>query len=206
MKNTFSHQKTSQRKNAPAAQRAPSGAGPDGASVAPPNRTGLPDTLKTGVESLSGLSLDDVKVHYNSSKPANLQALAYTQGTDIHVAPGEERHLPHEAWHVVQQKQGRVKATMQMAGQPVNDNAGLEREADALGSKALSQSIQRKSEKPDRFVTGIAPSAIQTKPKKPNLASEGAKLPSVPPPPPPPRKPAKEPKKPKPKPKPEKRG
>lgn len=34
------------------------------------NNTGLPDNLKTGIENLSGMSLDDVKVHYNSDKPA----------------------------------------------------------------------------------------------------------------------------------------
>jgi len=50
-------------------------------------------------------------VHYNSDKPAQLQAHAYAQGTDIHLASGQEKHLPHEAWHVVQQKQGRVKPT-----------------------------------------------------------------------------------------------
>lgn len=68
-----------------------------------PNATGLPDHLKSGIESLSGMSMDEVKVHYNSEKPAQLNALAYAQGTDIHVGPGQERHLPHEAWHVVQQ-------------------------------------------------------------------------------------------------------
>jgi len=52
------------------------------------NKTGLPDNLKLGVENLSGLSLGDVKVHYNSDKPAQLQALDYAQGTDIHVGPG----------------------------------------------------------------------------------------------------------------------
>ena len=100
-----------------------------------PNKTGLPDRLKAGVENLSGYSLDDVRVHYNSSKPAQLQALAYTQGTEIHVGPGQERHLPHEAWHVVQQMQGRVKPTMQMKGVQINDDEGLEREADAMGRK-----------------------------------------------------------------------
>lgn len=75
-----------------------------------PNNTGLPDNLKSGVENLSGFSMDDVKVHYNSSQPAQLNALAYAQGTNIHIAPGQERHLPHEAWHVAQQKQGRVPA------------------------------------------------------------------------------------------------
>src|SRR3954454_23494838 len=77
-----------------------------------PNRTGLPDALKSGIEALAGLSLDDVRVRFNSSHPAQLQALAYTQGNQIHVAPGQARHLPHEAWHVVQQRQGRVRATM----------------------------------------------------------------------------------------------
>ena len=67
------------------------------------NMTGMPDHLKAGVESLSGFSMDDVRVHYNSDKPATVQALAYTQGTDIHVAPGQEQHLPHEVWHVAQQ-------------------------------------------------------------------------------------------------------
>jgi hypothetical protein len=103
-----------------------------------PNNTGLPDQLKTGVESLSGMSMDHVKVHYNSDKPSQLQAHAYAQGNEIHVGPGQEKHVPHEAWHVVQQAQGRVKPTMQMkAGVPVNDDAGLENEADVMGAKAL---------------------------------------------------------------------
>lgn len=103
------------------------------------NRTGLPDQLKSGVENLSGYSLDAVKVHYNSPKPAQLQALAYTQGTDIHVGPGQERYLGHEAWHVVQQMQGRVQPTMQLQGVAVNDNEGLEREADVMGEKITSE-------------------------------------------------------------------
>lgn len=102
------------------------------------NNTGLPDNLKTGMENLSGMSLADVKVHRNSNKPAQLQAHAYAQGADIHLASGQEKHLPHEAWHVVQQKQGRVKPTMQMKGKVnVNDDAGLEREADLMGIKSL---------------------------------------------------------------------
>ncbi|WP_378179140.1 DUF4157 domain-containing protein [Aquimarina sp. SS2-1] len=101
------------------------------------NKTGLPDNLKSGIENLSGYSMDDVKVHYNSSKPAQLQAHAYAQGTDIHLAPGQEKHLPHEAWHVVQQKQGRVKPTRQLKSKVnINDDAGLEKEADVMGKKA----------------------------------------------------------------------
>lgn len=104
-----------------------------------PNNTGMPDNLKAGIESLSGFSMDDVRVHYNSSKPATVQALAYTQGTDIHVAPGQEKHLPHEAWHVAQQMAGRVSPTTNINGMPVNDNAGLEHEADVMGEKAVQR-------------------------------------------------------------------
>ncbi|MDJ0509441.1 MAG: DUF4157 domain-containing protein [Crocosphaera sp.] len=100
-----------------------------------PNRTGLPDNLKAGVENISGYSLDRVKVHYNSPKPAQLQAFAYTQGTDIHLAPGQEKHLPHEAWHVVQQKQGRVKRTNELKGYGVNADSALEKEAEKMGEK-----------------------------------------------------------------------
>ena len=104
-----------------------------------PNNTGLPDNLKTGIESLSGISMDNVNVHYNSEKPAQLNALAYAQGTDIHVASGQEKHLPHEAWHIVQQAQGRVQPTMQMTeGVPVNDDRNLEHEADVMGERAAT--------------------------------------------------------------------
>lgn len=82
--------------------------------------------------------MDGVHVHYNSDKPAQLNAQAYAQGTDIHLARGQEKHLPHEAWHVVQQRQGRVKPTRQMKGEVyINDDSGLENEADAMGQKAL---------------------------------------------------------------------
>ncbi len=108
-----------------------------------PNKTGLPDHLKTGIEHLSGYSMDDVRVHYNSDSPAQVQALAYTQGTDIHVAPGQEKHLPHEAWHVVQQAQGRVRPTLQMQGKVnVNNDARLETEANDMGAKALTHGLQ----------------------------------------------------------------
>lgn len=100
------------------------------------NNTEMPDDLKSGIESLSGQAMDDVKVHRNSPAPAQMNAHAYAQGTDIHLASGQEKHLPHEAWHVAQQKQGRVQPTTEVSGTPVNDNAGLESEADVMGAKA----------------------------------------------------------------------
>lgn len=107
------------------------------------NKTGMPDQLKSGIENLSGMSMNDVKVHYNSPKPATLQAHAYAQGSNIHLGPGQEKHLPHEAWHVVQQKQGRVKPTLQMKkGVHINDDKGLEKEADVMGQKAVTSKTE----------------------------------------------------------------
>jgi hypothetical protein len=101
------------------------------------DKTGLPSQLKGGMEALSGYSLDNVKVHYNSSKPASVQAHAYAQGTDIHLAPGQEKHLPHELGHVVQQMQGRVQPTTSVGGVAVNDSPQLEQEATQMGDKAM---------------------------------------------------------------------
>lgn len=125
------------------------------------NRTGLPTQLKLGIEALSGFQLDDVKVHYQSNKPAQFQAYAYAQGTDIHVAPGQEKHLAHEAWHVVQQKQGRVKPTFQMKGIDINDNESLESEADEMGIRAL-QYTGNNSTSPS-VISGSPASLIQAK-------------------------------------------
>lgn len=100
------------------------------------NETGMSNNLKAGIEDLSGFAMDDVRVHYNSPEPATVQALAYTQGTDIYVAPGQEQHLPHEAWHVAQQMAGRVEPTTEVSGLPVNDCIELEHEADVMGARA----------------------------------------------------------------------
>lgn len=98
---------------------------------------GLPVHLKSGLEALSGTNLSGVRVHYNSSKPAQLNALAYTQGQDIYVGQGQEKHLPHEGWHAVQQAQGRVTPITQIKGVSVNDDENLEQEADMMGGRAL---------------------------------------------------------------------
>lgn len=131
--------------------------------VSQTNHTGLPDQLKSGIESLSGVSIDHVKVHYNSQQPAQLNAHAYAQGNEIHVAPGQERHLPHEAWHVVQQAQGRVSPTKQLkTGAPINYDLGLEAEADVMGQKALDVASQpvspdmRKTTAPSTDVAQLA--------------------------------------------------
>ncbi len=104
------------------------------------NKTGLPAQLKSGMENLSGKNLDHVRVHYNSSKPALVQAHAYAQGSHIHLASGQEKHLPHELGHVIQQMDGRVPAISSVGGTALNDNPALENEATAMGERALSLS------------------------------------------------------------------
>ncbi|MCF5622712.1 DUF4157 domain-containing protein, partial [Pseudomonas syringae] len=121
----------------------------------------MPDPLKNGIEHLSGMNMDHVRVHFNSDKPAQLNAHAYAQGSQIHLAPGQEKHLPHEAWHVVQQAQGRVRPTMQMkGGVNINDDGGLEREADVMGGRVLQQKV--KSEKNNLFFNAASgPTIVQ---------------------------------------------
>lgn len=108
------------------------------------NLTGMSDEVKAGMESTHGADFSDVQIHAASSKAPEVGALAYTQGTDIHFAPGQfspdtasgKSLLGHELTHVVQQREGRVSPTMEVNGMPVNDNPALEKEADELGKKA----------------------------------------------------------------------
>ena len=97
---------------------------------------GLPAPLLSGIASLSGLNLSDVRVHHGSAAPARLGALAYARGDAIHLGPGQDQHLPHEAWHIVQQRQGRVAPTWQAKGLLLNDQPVLEQEADRMGAAA----------------------------------------------------------------------
>ena len=55
------------------------------------NRTGIPLQLKERMEQNTGVSFDDVRVHYNSALPAKLDALAYTKGNQVEIGPGQER-------------------------------------------------------------------------------------------------------------------
>lgn len=118
-------------------------------NVQPPpeeNTTGLPDDLKNNLESMFGMSLDQVKVHYNSPKPAKLEAHAYAEFPNIYIAPGQEKYLPEEAVHMIQQMQGRVKASKKVNGTAINDNPSLEKEAIKEGQKA-SGGVQKKGGK-----------------------------------------------------------
>lgn len=108
------------------------------------NRTGMPEGVKQKMEDSFGSDFSSVRVHPDSSKAPDVGALAYTQGTDIHFAPGQfkpdtsagQQLLGHELAHVIQQAEGRVQPTTEIGGMAVNDDAALEHEADLLGAQA----------------------------------------------------------------------
>ncbi len=103
----------------------------------------LPTETRVRMERSFGADLSAVRVHEDAEAAAS-NAEAYTRGTDIHFAPGRYdpsstrglELLGHELSHVVQQAQGRVAPTDQHKGGGLNDDAGLEHEADELGGKA----------------------------------------------------------------------
>lgn len=113
------------------------------------NRTGIPTQLKERMEQHAGMSFDDVRVHYNSDMPARLGALAYTQGNQVEISPGQERHLSHEPGHVTQQKCELVRPTGWLVGVNINENSSLEQmvEQDSFslqfGNARQSDVIQR---------------------------------------------------------------
>ncbi len=103
----------------------------------------MPTDVRAKMEGAFGTDFSGVRIHEGPRARA-LGALAYTQGADIHFAPGKyqphsqtgQALLGHELTHVVQQSQGRVGATGQVAGARVNDNPALEAEADKVGAMA----------------------------------------------------------------------
>jgi hypothetical protein len=86
----------------------------------------------------------DVNLHTDSDQASQLGALAYAQGNDVHFAPGQynpasqagQELLGHELAHVVQQRNGQVSAQAKEGGIPLNQDSGLESEADAMGKLA----------------------------------------------------------------------
>ncbi|MCX7570281.1 DUF4157 domain-containing protein [Tumebacillus sp. DT12] len=115
-------------------------------SAPPVQRKGkMPEEVQAKMESAFQTDFSDVNIH-EGSQATDVGAIAYAQGSDIHFAQGKfdpnsrsgQELLGHELAHVVQQREGRVTATAQANGLPINDDPSLEREADDLGRKAAS--------------------------------------------------------------------
>lgn len=110
----------------------------------------MPEAVQRRMEGAFGADFSDVRVHPGSARAVALGAVAYTQGSNIHMAPGHwapetgrgQELLGHELAHVVQQREGRVRATAQMEGVALNDEPALEREADVLARRAVDVSTE----------------------------------------------------------------
>jgi Domain of unknown function (DUF4157) len=130
-----------QRKSEPSGAGAVPNAPP--AMPSPGDGAPMPAGVRSRMENAFGTDFSAVRIHQGLHASA-LGALGYTQGNDIHFAPGQyqpdarqgQELLGHELAHVVQQSQGRVHAPGQAKGLPINDDQGLEREADEAGSRA----------------------------------------------------------------------
>ncbi|OLP16643.1 hypothetical protein BST81_19590 [Leptolyngbya sp. 'hensonii'] len=103
----------------------------------------LPPAVKTKMEGSFGTDFSDVSIQESPQAKA-IGALAFTQGNQIHFAPGQynphsqsgQALLGHELTHVVQQRAGRVPVPTQSKGAPINADPALEREADDMGARA----------------------------------------------------------------------
>lgn len=114
-------------------------------------KSAMPEDVQMKMETAFDSDFSDVNIHTNSSQASEIGALAYTQGTDIHFAENQydpssqsgQELLGHELTHVVQQREGRVEPTTEThTGLPVNDDIGLESEADRMGAIAAQTKLE----------------------------------------------------------------
>ncbi len=142
--------------------------------------TGMPSIVRAKMEHAFEADLSDVQIQVGSARALELGAQAFTQGSEIHVAPGYwapetpegQVLLGHEIVHILQQRAARVTTTNHLAGASLSSNQALEREADMLGTKAASGQ------------SGIAPAHIRRE-ATPLVKTHGvAQRQPLPPPPP----------------------
>ncbi|MEH1831973.1 MAG: DUF4157 domain-containing protein [Nostoc sp.] len=110
------------------------------------SRGSMPAPVKSKMENSFGASFGNVNIHTDSPQAKSMGALAFTQGDNVHFAPGQynpqsssgQALLGHELTHVVQQRAGRVAVPHQSKGAPINADPSLETEADQIGAKAAN--------------------------------------------------------------------
>ena len=103
----------------------------------------LPRALLAKMEAAFDADFSGVRVHLGP-QAARIGALAFTTGNDLYFAPGQyqpdsvrgQQLIGHELAHVIQQRQGRVRAPG--SGVAVVQDRALEAEADRLGMRAAA--------------------------------------------------------------------
>lgn len=107
----------------------------------------LPAAVLAKMETAFGADFSGVRIH-EGPQAARIGALAFTTGTDIYFAPGRyqpdtlqgQQLLGHELTHVIQQRQGRVRAPMGADLAVVQDQM-LEAEADRMGLRVAAMAV-----------------------------------------------------------------
>ena len=102
----------------------------------------LPQTIRKRGEHFFGASLDNIHLRVGPL-PQDLGARALAVGNEIWLSPGHDdfsKHanlelLGHELTHILQQRQGRVKATGLCSHGQLNNERHLEAEADEMGRR-----------------------------------------------------------------------
>ncbi len=97
------------------------------------SKSSISAPVRSKMENSLGSSFSDVKIHKDSPQAKSMGALAFTQGSNVHFAPGQynpqsqsgQALLGHELTHVVQQRAGRVATPQQSKGAPINADPQL---------------------------------------------------------------------------------
>jgi hypothetical protein len=108
----------------------------------------LINTTRRSMEQIFGVDFSNVRIHADTQSDylnQTLQAQAFTTGQDIFFKQSVYKPesslgralIAHELTHVVQQHQGKVRATTQVAGVPVNDDPSLEQAGDRMGQLSI---------------------------------------------------------------------
>lgn len=131
----------------------------------------LPPELRTVFERSLGADLSTVRIHTSSPVASEMNARAFTQGQDIHFAPGQydpssatgKQLLGHEVAHTVQQRSGPLprldlKPTISSPGEPLEGRA--DDAASAMVKGDAAPAVGSVSEPTiQREATGAAPAA-----------------------------------------------
>jgi hypothetical protein len=161
------------QQNQPVIQRFGAGTAmrlPDAMASAANRSIGQPlqPAVRQMMESLFRTSFADVRVHVGPHVSA-IGATSYTQGSNIHFAPGQydpehgpgRQRLAYELAHVVQQKSGRVRNPF-VGGVAVVHDAGLEAEAQRFArGAAMAPHQPRPAQRPIQRIAARRGGVIQ---------------------------------------------
>ena len=102
----------------------------------------LPNKLLFAAKSLTGLSLENVDVIYDSPKTEQYQSDGFVKNNEIHLAKGNKGLIGHETWHMIQRIQNRVRTGEKTNPHfTINKNKNLENEAHIMGDKLMRMNI-----------------------------------------------------------------